>query len=208
MTITAGRAGTSEPGPVIAELERVVANLVGNAARHTLPGQKVLVTVGVLAGRVELRVVDRGPGLPADGRERLFEPFQRLGDTDNTTGLGLGLALARGLTEAMDGTLIPEDTPGGGLTMVVSLPCAELEREQAGTTDPDPVVRGVTPVPHQRRSWSGCGWGRLMQTSAARSSPTPCGGRRTRSSADCASACCEGGGDGAVRVPSKVRGPP
>nr|WP_282189988.1 ATP-binding protein [Streptomyces sp. S1D4-11] len=58
-------------------------------------------------------------------RDRLFEPFQRLGDTDNTTGLGLGLALSRGLTEAMDGTLTPEDTPGGGLTRVLSLPFAE-----------------------------------------------------------------------------------
>ncbi|KUN82186.1 hypothetical protein AQJ66_22435 [Streptomyces bungoensis] len=105
-------------------LERVIANLVGNAARHTPPGKGVLVTASALAGRVELRVVDQGPGLPADGRDRLFEPFQRLGDTDNTTGLGLGLALARGLTEAMNGTLGPEDTPGGGLTMVVSLPFA------------------------------------------------------------------------------------
>ncbi|MGW1007279.1 ATP-binding protein [Streptomyces sp. NPDC002520] len=106
-------------------LERVIANLVGNAARHTPAGKKVLVTASALAGRVELRVVDRGPGLPAEGRERIFEPFQRLGDTDNTTGLGLGLALARGLTEAMNGTLTPEDTPGGGLTMVVSLPFAD-----------------------------------------------------------------------------------
>ncbi|MEU1409109.1 ATP-binding protein [Streptomyces sp. NPDC005728] len=106
-------------------LERVIANLAGNAARHTPPCEKVLVTASALAGRVELRVVDRGPGLPAAGRDRLFEPFQRLGDTDNTTGLGLGLALARGLTEAMSGTLTPEDTPGGGLTMVVSLPFAE-----------------------------------------------------------------------------------
>jgi two-component system sensor histidine kinase KdpD len=105
-------------------LERVIANLVGNAARHTPQGRKVLVTASALAGRVELRVVDRGPGLPAEGRDHLFEPFQRLGDTDNTTGLGLGLALARGLTEAMNGTLSPEDTPGGGLTMVVSLPFA------------------------------------------------------------------------------------
>ncbi|WP_327748290.1 ATP-binding protein [Streptomyces europaeiscabiei] len=106
-------------------LERVIANLAANAARHTPSGRTVLVTAGALAGRVELRVVDRGPGLPPADRDRLFEPFQRLGDTDNTTGLGLGLALSRGLTEAMDGTLVPEDTPGGGLTMVVSLPFAE-----------------------------------------------------------------------------------
>ncbi|MFJ3234277.1 ATP-binding protein [Streptomyces sp. NPDC086787] len=116
-------------------LERVMANLVGNAVRHTPVGKKVLVTASALAGRVELRVVDRGPGLPADGRDRLFEPFQRVGDTDNTTGLGLGLALARGLTEAMNGTLTPEDTPGGGLTMVVSLPSA-AQAVGAGPTEP------------------------------------------------------------------------
>ncbi|MFJ8493119.1 ATP-binding protein [Streptomyces sp. NPDC094038] len=114
--------------PLLADpplLERVIANLVGNAARYSPPGTPVLVTASALAGRAELRIIDRGPGLPATGRDRLFEPFQRLGDTDNTTGLGLGLALARGLTEAMDGTLTPEDTPGGGLTMVVSLPLAD-----------------------------------------------------------------------------------
>ena len=105
-------------------LERVIANLVTNAVRHTPEGAQVLISASVLASRVELRIVDRGPGLPPADRERIFEPFQRLGDTDNTTGLGLGLALSRGLTVAMDGLLIPEDTPGGGLTMVVSLPVA------------------------------------------------------------------------------------
>ena len=64
------------------------------------------------------------PGLPEEDRERMFVPFQRLGDTDNTTGVGLGLALSLGLTEAMGGTLTAEDTPGGGLTMTVSLPAA------------------------------------------------------------------------------------
>ncbi|MFJ5519501.1 ATP-binding protein [Streptomyces griseoluteus] len=118
-------------------LERVIANLAGNADRHTPPGKKVLVTASALAGRVELRVVDRGPGLPVDGRDRLFEPFQRLGDHDNTTGLGLGLALARGLTDAMNGVLTPEDTPGGGLTMVVSLPLA------ARIVDGEPTEQSV-----------------------------------------------------------------
>ncbi|MGW2857753.1 sensor histidine kinase, partial [Streptomyces sp. NPDC001215] len=133
-------ADMEEIPPVVTDpplLERVIANLVGNAARHTPPGKKVLVTASALAGRVELRIVDRGPGLPVDGRERLFEPFQRLGDTDNTTGLGLGLALARGLTEAMNGTLSPEDTPGGGLTMVVSLPFA------GPTTGAEPTGQSV-----------------------------------------------------------------
>ena len=119
--------GFDQAPPVFADpplLERVIANLVRNASRYAPPAHPVLLTVSALAGRVELRIVDRGPGLPLGDRERVFEPFQRMGDTDNTTGVGLGLALARGLTEAMSGTLTPEDTPGGGLTMVVSLPCA------------------------------------------------------------------------------------
>ncbi|MDV9174089.1 DUF4118 domain-containing protein [Streptomyces sp. W16] len=126
-------------------LERVIANLAGNAARHTPPGRRVLVTASALGGRVELRVVDRGPGLPTTGRDRLFEPFQRLGDTDNTTGLGLGLALARGLTEAMNGTLTPEDTPGGGLTMVVSIPLAERAVQPDPTDPATAATPGLTP---------------------------------------------------------------
>jgi len=105
-------------------LERVVANLVGNAVRYSTDGSPPLVTGSHLGDRVELRVVDRGPGIPPAQLNRIFAPFQRLGDTDNTTGVGLGLALARGLTEAMGGTLTPEETPGGGLTMVVALTAA------------------------------------------------------------------------------------
>jgi two-component system sensor histidine kinase KdpD len=66
-------------------------------------------------------VVDHGPGVEPERRDDLFLPFHRLGDTDNTTGLGLGLALSRGFAEGMGGTLEPEDTPGGGLTMVIGL---------------------------------------------------------------------------------------
>jgi two-component system, OmpR family, sensor histidine kinase KdpD len=102
-------------------LERVIANLVANALRYSPPGTTPLVMGSSLGDRVELRIIDRGPGIPSTELDRVFAPFQRLGDTDNTTGVGLGLALSRGLTEAMGGTLTPEETPGGGLTMVVSL---------------------------------------------------------------------------------------
>jgi two-component system sensor histidine kinase KdpD len=105
-------------------LERVVVNLTENALRHSPAGKAPLLAASSLGDRVELRVVDRGPGIADGDKERVFVPFQRLGDTDNTTGVGLGLALSRGLTEAMDGTLTAEDTPGGGLTMTVSLPAA------------------------------------------------------------------------------------
>ena len=103
-------------------LERVIVNLTENALRYSPAGKSPLLTASVLGDRVELRVVDRGPGIPEADRDRMFVPFQRLGDTDNTTGVGLGLALSRGLTEAMGGTLTAEDTPGGGLTMTVSVP--------------------------------------------------------------------------------------
>jgi two-component system, OmpR family, sensor histidine kinase KdpD len=114
--------------PVLADpglLERVVANLVSNAVRHA-PTGSVTVTAGALGDQLEVRVVDRGPGVPLADRERVFAPFQRLGDAPSGQGVGLGLAVARGLTEAMGGTLTAEDTPGGGLTMVVSLGSAAV----------------------------------------------------------------------------------
>ncbi|MFJ2776034.1 ATP-binding protein [Kitasatospora sp. NPDC087315] len=105
-------------------LERVLANVITNALRHNAPGAPVLVTASHHRDQVELRVIDRGPGIAPEDRDRVFLPFQRLGDTDNTTGVGLGLALSRGLAEAMGGSLEVEDTPGGGTTMLLTLPAA------------------------------------------------------------------------------------
>ena len=103
-------------------LERVVVNLVANALRYSPAGHPPVVTASTLGSTVELRVIDHGPGIPPDRWTDVFLPFQRLGDRDNHTGVGLGLALSRGLTEAMGGTLTPEETPGGGLTMILALP--------------------------------------------------------------------------------------
>ncbi|WP_309504590.1 MULTISPECIES: ATP-binding protein [Nocardioides] len=120
-------------------LERVFANLLTNAVRYSPPGRPVHVVAVVKDETLEVRVVDHGPGIPSADRDRVFLPFQRLGDTDNTTGVGLGLALSRGLTEAMGGTLEPEETPGGGLTLVLTLriarePAAEPgHRERSGS---------------------------------------------------------------------------
>jgi len=100
-------------------LERVLANLVANALRHA---DHVSITAEHLGTRVRVRVVDDGPGVPVAERARMFEPFQRLGDTGGQDGVGLGLAVARGLTEAQGGTLTASETPGGGLTMTVDLP--------------------------------------------------------------------------------------
>jgi two-component system sensor histidine kinase KdpD len=100
-------------------LDRVLANLLDNALRYA-PDSPVRVSACRAADRVLIDVADQGRGLPPGG-ERLFEPFQRVGDQDNTTGMGLGLSVARGFVEAMGGTIRATETPGGGLTMVVDL---------------------------------------------------------------------------------------
>lgn len=115
--------------PVVADqalLQQAVANLVANALRHGSSSDGgVLLLARRVGATVELRVVDHGPGLRPHDRERLFEPFQRLGDRAGGAGVGLGLAVARGFIEAMAGSLHLEDTDGGGLTAVVVMPAGD-----------------------------------------------------------------------------------
>ncbi|GAA3096328.1 hypothetical protein GCM10010530_21490 [Kribbella aluminosa] len=103
-------------------LERVIANLVDNARRYSTDAVRVGASNDGDAVRVT--VVDTGPGVPAEDFARMFTPFQRLGDNPADGGVGLGLAIARGFTEAMSGALTPSPTSGGGLTMTVTLPVA------------------------------------------------------------------------------------
>ncbi|MFE1664761.1 ATP-binding protein [Microbacterium sp. P02] len=125
-------------------LQRVLVNVLANAQRYTPDGTRVRVATSRLGGVAEIRVVDHGPGVDADRREDIFAPFHRLGDTDNSTGLGLGLALSKGFMDGMGGHLTIEDTPGGGLTMVLALPVI------TATSMPAPIPQdeasGVRPL--------------------------------------------------------------
>ncbi|MDJ0380102.1 sensor histidine kinase KdpD [Streptomyces sp. G-G2] len=105
-------------------LERAVANVVENAVKYSPGGEPVTVAASSHGERVEVRVTDRGPGVPDEAKDKIFAPFQRHGDAPRGAGVGLGLAVARGFAEAMGGTLTAEDTPGGGLTMVLTLRAA------------------------------------------------------------------------------------
>ena len=114
-------------------LDRVLANICENALTYT-PREADIRVDGTVAGdRVLLRLSDTGPGVSDHDQQRLFAPFQRLGDVPEGDGVGLGLAVARGLTEAMGGHVSTEDTPGGGLTFVIDLPRPPAPDHDEGT---------------------------------------------------------------------------
>jgi two-component system sensor histidine kinase KdpD len=115
-------------------MERVIANVTANALRYSSAGSPPLLTASARGDRVELRVVDRGPGVPEADRDQIFAPFQRLGEPGSISGVGLGLAMSRGLIEAMRGTLDPQEAPGGGLTMTISIPAAPARSSWSPST--------------------------------------------------------------------------
>jgi two-component system, OmpR family, sensor histidine kinase KdpD len=108
-------------------LERVLANLFANALRHTPPaGPPPEFRAGLAGGTIWLQVADHGCGVPDEHKERIFEPFSRI--DDRTPGTGLGLAVAKGFTESMGGCITARDTPGGGLTITITLPAASSDK--------------------------------------------------------------------------------
>lgn len=132
-------------------MERVIANVTANSLRHSPAQAPPRLVACHRGGRVELRVVDRGPGVPRAEWDRMFLPFQRLANTGTSPGVGLGLAVSRGLIEAMRGTLEPAQTAGGGLTMIISLPAAPRPpRAHPGNPDTRLTMAG----PGTSRPWA------------------------------------------------------
>jgi two-component system sensor histidine kinase KdpD len=131
-------------------LERAIANLVQNALRHSPPGAPPEITASAYGTAVEIRVIDCGPGI----LERIGIKF-----SCHSSGSGIGLALSRGLVEAMSGNLRPEETPGGGLTMTISLPAVPADTmtsrkaapQQASLATSQPKRRASDHDPRARR---------------------------------------------------------
>jgi two-component system sensor histidine kinase KdpD len=111
-------------------LERVLANLFSNALRYSPAARPPELQAQLVDGMVRLEVVDHGPGVPDEQKERIFEPFTRV--ADRHPGVGLGLAVAKGFAEAMGGRIEAGDTPGGGLTVTVTLPAASEDKSALG----------------------------------------------------------------------------
>jgi two-component system, OmpR family, sensor histidine kinase KdpD len=133
-------------------LERVVANILANAIRYSPDGRVPLVTGSALGDTVEIRVIDRGPGIPRQELERIFEPFYRASDGERHTGSGLGLAIIRGFLEANGGQVWAESLPGQGTSFVIALPPA------SNPCPPGTSPRRSTPPPCARRTPPSSTW--------------------------------------------------
>jgi signal transduction histidine kinase len=105
-------------------LERVLANLFANALAYSPPGRPPAMHASQAGDSVILEITDHGPGVPDSLKPRMFEPFERLHARGTGTGVGLGLAVVKGFLDTMGGSVAPADTPGGGLTIRVTLPAA------------------------------------------------------------------------------------
>jgi signal transduction histidine kinase len=114
-----------------AKVERIVENLLVNAARHTPGGTPVHVSVRASDDGIVLVVEDEGPGVPEELRSTLFDPF-RQGPTAAGRGVGIGLSLVRSFAELHGGSADIEDRDGGGARFVVNLPCETKPLEPAG----------------------------------------------------------------------------
>jgi len=102
-------------------LEQILLNRLSNAIRHSAEGAEVQTIAGEVPGYVTFAVIDHGPGVPAELRDRIFEPFERF-DPHSGLGTGLGLPVSRRLAEALGGTLTVEETAGGGATFILKIP--------------------------------------------------------------------------------------
>jgi two-component system, OmpR family, sensor histidine kinase KdpD len=122
-------------------LERVLANLFANALAYSPPGRPPAMRAGQAGDSVILEITDHGPGVPDALKERMFEPFERLDASRRearTTGngVGLGLAVVKGFLDTMGGSVVAADTPGGGLTIRVTLPAATRAPDAVVAADP------------------------------------------------------------------------
>lgn len=137
-------------------LHQVLVNLVGNAVKYNYDRGEVRLTLRCLDGKVRIRVSDTGPGIPAAKKDLLFRPFERLGaEQGSVEGTGLGLALAKGLMEAMNGTIGFEEVPRGAtfwIELVESPEMSEQPSEAAGTVSTRPHGRGTVLYIEDNRS--------------------------------------------------------